>query len=117
MDKDVEQLCQVCHGCQVTSRYDPPQPMSRVLPPSAPWQDCSTDLLGPLPNGESILALVDYFSRFIETAILKSTTSAKIIEAISPMFAQFGVPFSLQTDNGTAICVGRIRGISSYAWC
>ena len=87
MDKDVEQLCKVCHGCQVTSRYDPPEPMSRVLPPSAPWQDCSADLLGPLPNGESILVLVDYFSRFVEVAILKSTTSAKIIEAISPVFA------------------------------
>ena len=48
MDKDVEQLCKVCHGCEVTSRYDPPEPMSRVLPPSAPWQDCSADLLGPL---------------------------------------------------------------------
>lgn len=36
MDKGIEQLCKVCHGCQVTSRYDPPEPMSHVLPPSAP---------------------------------------------------------------------------------
>ena len=49
---------------------------------------------------ESILVVVDYFSRFVEVAILKSTTSTKIIEAISPMFARFGVPFSLRTDNG-----------------
>ena len=100
MDKDAEKVCKVCHGCQVTSGYDPPEPMSRVLPPTAPWQDCSADLLGPLPSGESILVVVDYFSRFLEVAILKSTTSAKIIEAISPMFARFGVPFSLRTDNG-----------------
>ena len=44
--------------------------------------------------------VVDYYSRFLEVAILKSTTSAKIIEAITPMFARFGVPFSLRTDNG-----------------
>ena len=37
MDKDVEKFCKVCHGCQVTSGFDPPEPMSRVLPPSAPW--------------------------------------------------------------------------------
>ena len=74
--------------------------LSRVLPPNAPWQDCSADLLGPLPAGESILVVVDYFSRFVEVAILKSTTSTKIIEAISPMFARFGVPFYLRTDNG-----------------
>ena len=100
MDKDVENLCKVCHGCQVTSSCGPPDPMSRVLPPSAPWQDCSADLLGPLPTGESILVVVDYYSRFLEVAILKSTTSVKIIEAITPMFARFGVPFSLRTDNG-----------------
>ena len=100
MDKDVENLCKVCHGCQVTSSCDPPDLMSRALPPSAPCQDCSADLLGPLPTGESILVVVDYYSRFLEVAILKSTTSAKIIEAITPMFARFGVPFSLRTDNG-----------------
>ena len=100
MDRDVENLCKICHGCQVTSSCDPPDPMSRVLPPSAPWQDCAVDLLGPLPTGESILVVVDYYSRFLEVAILKSTTSAKIIEAIAPMFARFGVPFSLRTDNG-----------------
>ena len=100
MDRDVENLCKICHGCQVMSSCDPPDPMSRVLPPSAPWQDCAADLLGPLPTGESILVVVDYYSRFLEVAFFKSTTSAKIIEAIAPMFVRFGVPFSLRTDNG-----------------
>jgi len=53
MDKDVENLCKVCHDCQVTSSCDPPDPMSRVLPPSGPWQDCGADLLGPVPTGEN----------------------------------------------------------------
>ena len=98
MDKDVDNLCKVCHGCQVTSSCDPPDPKSRVLPPSAPWQECSANLLvRPLPTGESILVVVDYYNRFLEVAILKSTTSIKIIEAITPMFARFGVLFSLRT--------------------
>ena len=100
MDKEVEKFCKVCHGCQFTSGFNPPEPMSRVLPPSAPWQDCGADLLGPLPTGESILVVIDYYSRFLEVAILKSTTSAKVIEALAPMFARFGFPFSLRTDNG-----------------
>ena len=104
MDKDVENLCKVCHGCQVTSSCDPPDPMSRFLPPSAPWRDCSADLLAPLPTGESVLVVADYYSRFLKVAILKSTTSTKIIEAITPMFARFGVPFSLRTDNGPQLC-------------
>ena len=68
--------------------------------PTAPWQDISAELLEPLPTGESILVVVDYFSRFLEVAVLKSTTSAKIIGAIRPIFARFGVPYSLRTDNG-----------------
>ena len=32
MDKDVDNLCKICHGCQVTSSCDPHDPMSRVLP-------------------------------------------------------------------------------------
>ena len=100
MDSDVEKLCKACLGCQVVGEFGAPEPMSRVLPPTAPWQDISADLLGPLPTRESILVVEDYFSRFLEVAVLKSTTSAKIIEAIHPLFARFGVPYSLRTDNG-----------------
>lgn len=35
IDKDVENLCKVCNGCQVTSSCDQPDPISRVLDPSA----------------------------------------------------------------------------------
>ena len=60
MDRDVEQLSKVCHGCQMTSRYDKPESMSRILPPSAPWQYCCADLLGLLPTGESNLVVAYY---------------------------------------------------------
>ena len=43
------------------------------------------DLLGPLPKREGILVEDDYFSRFLKVTVLKSTTSAKIIEASHPM--------------------------------
>ena len=38
MDKVAEKVCKVRHGRQVTSGYDPPEPMSRVLPPVARLQ-------------------------------------------------------------------------------
>lgn len=37
MDSNVEKLCKACHGCQVVGGFGPPEPMSRVLPPTAPW--------------------------------------------------------------------------------
>ena len=88
MDSDVEKLCKTCHGCQVVGEFGAPELMLRVVPPAAPCQDISVDLLGPLPTGESILVVVDYFSRFLEVAILKPTTTANIIEAICPIFVR-----------------------------
>lgn len=38
MDKDAENVCKVCHGCQVTSSYVPSDLRYRVLPLSALWQ-------------------------------------------------------------------------------
>ena len=70
--------------------------MLRVFPACALWEDCSGDFLGPLATGESITVVGDYFRRFVVKSIIK----AKVIEEISPIFARFGVTFSLQTDNG-----------------
>ncbi|KAI8506116.1 hypothetical protein Bbelb_164690 [Branchiostoma belcheri] len=100
MEADVEQMCKRCHGCQVVSEQQPPEPMMRTKPPEGPWQDCSADLLGPLPTGEHILVVVDYYSRYYEIAIMKTTTSKKVIEALDPIFARFGNPSTLRTDNG-----------------
>ena len=70
-----------------------------MVPPSGPWNDCAINLLGPLPSGESILVIVDYFGRFFEIAILKSVTSDEIICALRPNFACFGLPISLKNSD------------------
>lgn len=101
MDKEVERKCRICHGCQAVSDYPPPEPMQKVVPPNGPWQDCGADLLGPLPSGEYLLVVVDYYSRYFEVVVMKSITSAKVIEVFLPIFARLGMPFSLRTDNGT----------------
>ena len=55
--------------------------------------------MGPLPSGESLLIVVDYYSRFFEVVIMQSTTSQKMIEALTPIFARYGYPFTLKSDN------------------
>ena len=99
MDNDTEQVCKSCHGCQVVGEFCPPEPMQRVEPPSGPWQDVAIDVLGPLSSGENLLVVVDYYSRFFEVVIMRSTTSQKIIEVLTPIFVRYGYPFSLKSDN------------------
>ena len=56
--------------------------------------------MGPLPDGESILVLVDYYSRYYKVDILKSTTTEKVISSLEVIFSRHGLPESLTSDNG-----------------
>ena len=65
-------------------------------------QDVAIGMMGPLPTGENLLVIVDYYSRFFEVVIMQSTTTEKIIGAlIIPIFARYGYPFSVKSDNGS----------------
>ena len=33
--------------------------------PDGPWQFCTCDLLGPLPDGRGVIIVIDYYSRFL----------------------------------------------------
>ena len=100
MDKDTEKYCKSCYGCQMVSHGPNPEPMARVVPPSGPWQDCALDLMGPLPTGETLAVIVDYYSRYFEVGVFGSTVTSKIVSFLTSTFARFGIPYSLRTDNG-----------------
>ena len=100
MDREAERFCRACHGCQITSKPDPPEPIKSTVLPAGPWQDLAVDFLGPLPTGESLFVVVDYYSRFYEVEIMKSTTASKTISVLKRIFARFGVPQSISSDNG-----------------
>ena len=74
--------------------------MARAYPPSGPWRDCAADTMGPLPSGENLHVIGDYYSRYFEVVVLRSTTSTKVIDGLKPIFAQIGVSDTLKTDNG-----------------
>ena len=100
IDREVEQRCKVCHGCQIVSGQPCPEPMKRTVLPEGPWQDVAADLLGPLPGGEYLLVVVDYYSRYFEIEILKSVLSRDIVDSLDRIFARHGIPVSMKTDNG-----------------
>ena len=101
IDKEAEKFCKTCHGCQLVSSPANPEPIKSTPLPSSPWQDLAIDLLGPLPSGESVLVIADYFSRYYEVElIMRSTTSEKFIECLEKIFTTHGLPQSLRSDNG-----------------
>nr|XP_041633522.1 uncharacterized protein K02A2.6-like [Drosophila kikkawai] len=100
MDKDAEQYVKECRDCLLVSMPSHPAPMKRHPFPNGPWRCLATDLLGPLPNGENILVLIDYYSRYIEFKLIKSISSKTIIEEMEEIFSRLGFPETLTTDNG-----------------
>ncbi|XP_022808778.1 uncharacterized protein K02A2.6-like [Stylophora pistillata] len=100
MDKAAEKFCKSCHGCQLVSRPDAPEPLRSTTLPEGPWQDLAVDLLGPLPSGHTILVVVDYYSRYYEYTIMTSTVTEKVIDNLEEIFSRDGLPLTIKSDNG-----------------
>ncbi|XP_062538768.1 uncharacterized protein K02A2.6-like [Armigeres subalbatus] len=99
MDKDVEVYVKKCRGCMLVSAPDAPEPMSRRDLPSGPWQDIAIDFLGPLPEGQYLLVVVDYYSRYFEVCEMTKITAECTIDELRTIFCRFGVPVTLTADN------------------
>ncbi|XP_022797622.1 uncharacterized protein K02A2.6-like [Stylophora pistillata] len=101
IDREAEKFCKTCYGCQLVSSPATPEPIKSTPLPSGPWKDLAIDLLGPLPSAESVLVIIDYFSRYYEVEVMRSTTSEKVIECLEKIFTTHGLPQSLRGDNGS----------------
>ena len=63
-----------------------------------PWSKVGVDLCDL--HGRTFLVACDYFSNFIEVESLQTTTSRAVGKALKALFAHYGVPDVLMSDNG-----------------
>lgn len=99
-DRDAEYLVKSCKGCTLVSAPNPPNPMKRRELPEAPWMDIAVDLMGPLPSGDYLFVVVDYFSRYKEVKICRRITSIEIVAMLKEIFSRLGYPSTITADNG-----------------
>nr|CAI5858972.1 unnamed protein product [Callosobruchus analis] len=100
IDEHAEKIVKACKGCTLVSAPTAPHPMKRRQMPDGPWVDIAVDFMGPLPNGEYLLVVVDYFSRYKEIKIMRSITALNTINALKEIFSRLGYPSSITADNG-----------------
>ena len=96
MSTDLEKVVRSCSEC---AKNNPPRPeplLSTPLP-ILPWQRVGTDLLEW--KGANYILLVDYFSRWIEISKLQNTTSSCMIGQMQSIFARYGIPETIISDN------------------
>ena len=90
-DRDAKRKCREYYGCQVVVKEYRAPPVKPTKLPNRPWQESALDLLGPMPTGEHLVVLVDYFSRWIEVNVVRSMNSHRIIKCLDSHFARYGV--------------------------
>ncbi|XP_055714982.1 uncharacterized protein K02A2.6-like [Phlebotomus papatasi] len=100
IDRMVEQHVKKCRSCVLVSQPLNPVPMTRRPLPEAPWVDTAIDFLGPLPTGEYLLVIVDYYSRYQEIEVMDKVTSRETINRLEKIFCRLGFPKTISLDNG-----------------
>lgn len=97
INAEIQQTCENCTTC-VKFQSIKHQPLNTAVLPSAPWEEIATDLFEF--QDKIYLLVIDYFSRWIEVYELKEMTSRRVIGKMKNMFARFGVPNRVRSDNG-----------------
>lgn len=100
MDQQVERFVKQCKGCTLVSAPNAPEPIVRKELPDQPWMEIAADFLGPLPDGQYLLVVIDYYSRYMEVVEMHSITAADTISELATIFSRYGLPVSLRVDNG-----------------
>ena len=92
------EMVENCDHCQSSRPSHQREPLQPTPLPSRPWVRIGADLCEW--KGHQYLIVVDYYSRWIEIFQMTSTTSQLVVSQFKGIFARFGEPTQLVTDNG-----------------
>lgn len=109
LDKDIEDTVSSCTICQCTRNSASRVPLQQWPRASVRWQRVHIDYAEDTYSRQQMLIVVDSFSKWVEVFRMPSTTSFKTIERLRTLFASFGLPEEVVTDNGTNFTSGEFR--------
>lgn len=99
LNADLEKVTGKCKEC-LAHRNRPPQITDAKWPtPSEPWYRLHVDFAGPF-QGKMLLVIVDATSKWPEVLVMASTSTDATVDALRTVFARFGLPVEIVSDNG-----------------
>ena len=99
IDRHSEDLVKSCPSCQSNQDAPPPAPLQPWSWTAKPWQHIHVDFAGPF-LGKMFLLIVDAHSKWPEVYEMPSTTSSATVRVLRHLFAAYGLPLQLVSDNG-----------------
>lgn len=99
VDEAVETACRACGVCAAVAEAPPAHAPCAWPWPERPWTRLHLDFLGPI-SGSSYLIVVDAHSKWIEAIKMNKTTASSVIKELSAIWARFGLPKQVVSDNG-----------------
>ncbi len=106
LNMQVQELVGQCMGCQFSGKSTPPTDIPKIaIPkPAQTWAKVGLDILGPFIDAPQhqkyIVTVINYTSNFPECLLTTDTHSGRIAKWLEIVFAQFGNPDDLVSDNG-----------------
>ena len=98
ISNDIKKMTTTCSTCLQYSKQQLKEPLHPHSVPSFPWQKVGTDLLQY--KGAQYLLVADYYSKYPVLRKLNATTSNAVIDQLKSIFAEYGMPETLVSDNG-----------------
>lgn len=100
IDSDIENVVKSCKICTEEQKAPPHAPLTPWPWPEKSWDRVHADFLGPF-YGDMYLVVVDAYSKWPEIVNFRNNTNAhRMIEVFDKLFARFGLPKHIVTDNG-----------------
>lgn len=104
MSTQVRETVANCTACAVSNENNTSRasPLIPVDWPDKAWKKIAIDIMGELhglPQRYAI-TVMDYHSRWPEVRLVNTVTTESVIEFVSELFARWGLPEELVSDNG-----------------
>lgn len=100
IDSDIEKYVDSCKPCALNKnnppKYHQPWESSKI-----PWERVHIDHAGPF-KGSYFFIAVDSCTKWLEVQETKSITTFTTVKILKEMFARFGIPNTVVSDNGPA---------------
>ena len=100
--RNLNSSCKICS--EIKPRFHK-NTSGKLIKATSPFERLNIDFKGPLPTNtrnQYLLTIVDEYSRFPFAVPCPDTSADSVIKSLDPLFATFGLPSFIHSDQGSA---------------